>query len=137
MDTGYLLIGLLAVNAIAVGALVPTILELRRTSAQTTKFIGEMEQQLGATLKEAEETLRSIRAVTDDVGAVTGSARRLTESVSDTVLHVQHAAQGIDRTLLRAGSEVSALRAGIMAGLGALITNLLTRHSPKGDTRHE
>jgi hypothetical protein len=58
------------------------VLSMRRTSESMEAFFRNTEGNLNAALLELKETLESLKKITNDVGAVTGDVKRISNSVA-------------------------------------------------------
>lgn len=118
--------------AVAVGFLVPTLLELRRAAKETSLFLKETRESLKTTLAETEESLKNLREITEAVNSVTRDARAFTSALYDAAENVR-GLSGLAEELV---SDVSARISGIKAGLGTALEVLIKNFFKKEDA-HE
>lgn len=121
------LIIIAVVFALLAGFLIPVLLELRKAARELSEFLDTTGDSLKNTLRETDETLKSIRQVTDDVNAVTEDARELSSSLADAARNVRAVGELLDTTTLRARASAAGIKAGALAALGVLIKNLFKR----------
>jgi uncharacterized protein YoxC len=121
-------LGLIALAVLVLtGFIVYLILELKKTIASVRVSMESMEKVLLPTVEELQMNLKSVRKITDDVGVVTESVKGLSDSIramSDTVKQVSEAVSAITKT---SAVEASSIKAGIKAGFGYFINNILTK----------
>ncbi|MBF0558890.1 MAG: DUF948 domain-containing protein [Nitrospirae bacterium] len=112
-----LLLGILS----AIGVLIYTVFEIRKAAAALNATLKSTEERLNPVLVETEQFLRSVRKITDDVGAATDAARNIAESGNEIVSNLK-AISG----LLNALGEGLSLRAfGIKAGVKTALDVLI------------
>jgi uncharacterized protein YoxC len=125
LDIILLFIGL--VLAVAVAFLIPTLLELRRAAAQTTTFLKSTGESLDTSLKEIDDTMKSLREITENINTVTQDARNFSSSLVHLADDVKSVGESVHNLTSRTSRSVSSIRAGIMAACEVLIRNLITR----------
>ena len=102
------------------------------TADQALKEAGGVDQALKEAIGEISQNLRSLRAITDDVGAVTGDLKSFSGSVRD----VGHGVQGLTTNVKQISDLVQSLgketiasvcgvRTGIKTGFEVFLKNLL------------
>jgi uncharacterized protein YoxC len=109
------------------GFLIYLILELKKSTDSVRLSMESLEKVLIPTVEELQMNLKSMRKITDDVGVVTESVKGFSESIramSDNVKQVSEAVSTITKTSV---VEASSVKAGIKAGFGYFIKNLLTK----------
>jgi uncharacterized protein YoxC len=123
MDTVLLAI-IAATLLVLVLFIVPMTVELRKTLVLLSKYLDD---GLKPALEELEATLKSIRAISDDVGGITSDARE----VSQSVVEVGRTISAINGLLANVGLSASvravSLRAGVRAALEYLAKNLIRK----------
>jgi uncharacterized protein YoxC len=123
-----LFFGLIALAVLVLtGFIVYLILELKKTIASLRVSMESIEKVLLPAVEELQMNLKSVRKITDDVGVVTESMKGFSDSIrvmSDNVKQVSEAVSTITKTSV---VEASSVKAGIKAGFGYFIKNLLTK----------
>jgi len=118
-----LLIGFL----IAIGFFVYAALELKRISASLREFLKNTEDRMKPVLEETEQTLKSIRKVSDDIGDVTDNVRSFSGSMKEIAINLE-ALSSITGDLRQGVSlRVLGLKAGIKAATEVLIKQIKDR----------
>jgi uncharacterized protein YoxC len=125
MDTIFLAIIALCL-LVQVLFLVPMVVELRRALILLSKY---MDDGLKPALQELQETLKSLRGVSDDVGGITSDVREVSKSLAG----MAHTVSAVNAMLGAVGSSASARAAGLRAGIGAAIGYLAKNLIRKGD----
>lgn len=122
MGTGFFImaLGFLA----AIGFLIYASLEIRRAASAFKEFLKNTEERMKPVLEETEQTLKSLRNVSDDVGTATENVRNFSDAVYEIVDNVR-ALSGIVSDL-RGGVNLRVLgvKAGIKAALNVLIRQI-------------
>ena len=123
--------------AFLVGVIIFIIImfELRGAIKELKKLIGTTERSMKPTFIELQETLKSTRnfidninEVTEDVRVFSGSVKEVGEgvkSVSENVKRVSTLAENLTYLTM---AEVSGLKAGVKAGLFAILKNLFKQN---------
>jgi len=96
-------------------------IQLKRVADSITAFFAAAESRINPVLKEAEETLKSIRTVSDDVGSVTSSVKDISGTISELAFKIKTFGLLTDEIQNRLSVRVSALKAGIKAATGVLL----------------
>lgn len=104
---------LCVVVSLAVIFLIPAIVELRRTVARASD-----------SLKELEETLRSVRGVTDKINQITGDVTSISGGISGAAHDLRETTRNMEKLVGRLARQFSGVRAAISAAAGILINNL-------------
>jgi uncharacterized protein YoxC len=125
MDT-FLLAIIAVCLLVQVFFLVPMLVELRRALVLLSKY---MDDGLKPALQELQETLKSLRNVSDDVGGITSDVREVSKSVAG----MAHTVSAINGLLEAVGSSASVRAAGLRAGIRAAIEYLARNLIRKGD----
>lgn len=112
-----LLFGILS----AIGVLIYTIFEIRKAAAVLNSTLKSTEERLNPVLGETEQFLRSIRKITDDVGAATDAARNIAEAGNDIVTNLR----ALSRLLNEFGEGLSLKAFGIKAGVKTALDVLI------------
>jgi len=108
------------------------IMRLMDTVRALSKFIESSDQALKEAIGEISQSLRSLRTITDDVGAVTSDLKSFSGSVRD----VGHGVQGLATSVKQLSDLVQSLgketiasvcgvRAGIKTGFEVFLKSLL------------
>jgi uncharacterized protein YoxC len=122
-----ILLAIVVILAVAVGFIVSTLIELKKTAAQATMFLKSAEETLASTLEETTETLKSVRNITEDINTITSDTRALSSSLGKVADNVSGVTKTIDKVTSRTTGKFSALRAGIAAGVSVITHALISR----------
>lgn len=129
--TDILLIIISLVLAVAVGFLIPVLVEMKATAKELIKLFKTNEETLNQTLDELRETLKSVRGVADDINGITSDARTFSRSIADIGHHVEEIGKSLDVLTSKASARVSGLKVGALTALDVLIHNLAKRGDGK------
>lgn len=112
---------------IVVGFLIYAFNELKKITVALREFLKNTEERLTPLLEEAEQSLKSFRNVSNDIGIVTENARHFTGAIYEIAANLRVFSALIDD--LREGVSLRALgvRAGIKAALGVLIKEIMKK----------
>ena len=133
MGANEIFFGLITAAIIAlVVFLIWFIMRLMNTVRALSKFIESADQALKEAIGEISQNLRSLRTITDDVGAVTSDLKSFSGSVRD----VGHGVQGLAANVKQLSDLVQSLgketiasvcgvRAGIKTGFEVFLKSLL------------
>ncbi|MBU2622957.1 MAG: DUF948 domain-containing protein [Proteobacteria bacterium] len=105
----------------AVFLLIYSSLQIKKAATALNDFIAATDLKINPVLKEAEETLKSIRAVYDDIGSATSNIRNISGALSDVALQVRTLGLLTEGMQDRIGVRITGLKAGIKAALGVLL----------------
>lgn len=106
-----------------IGLLIYAIFEMRKAVAALNSSLKSTEERLNPVILETERFLRSIRSITDDVGAVTYSARNIAEAGSDVIINLR----ALSCLINDIGEGVSLKAFGVKAGVKTAINVLLNQ----------
>ncbi|MBZ0156444.1 MAG: DUF948 domain-containing protein [Alphaproteobacteria bacterium] len=112
---------------VAVGFLVYALLEMRRVAAALEEFIKRTESSLIPVLLETEQTLRSMRKVSDDVGIVTENVRDISGAAQDIVVNLRMLSGLLNAAEEGVNSRVSGMKAGLRTAFGVLLQQIRER----------
>ncbi|MCL5061925.1 MAG: DUF948 domain-containing protein [Nitrospiraceae bacterium] len=112
-----MIVGFLA----AIGFLIYASVEIRRAANTFKEFLKNAEERLNPVIEEAEQTLKSLRKVSDDVGTATENVRNFSGAMHEIVDNVR-VLSGIVSDLREGLSlRVLGVKAGIKTALNVLI----------------
>lgn len=112
-----------------VAFLIYASLEIRRAAASLSEFLKRTDENLKPVMHEAEQTLRSLRDVTDDVGVVTDNIRRLSGALYETADNIRAVSNVVNEFRDGMSLRVSAIKTGVRVALGVLINEIKQRRS--------
>jgi len=127
MTTLLLSIITLACVALVI-VLIYVLLEVRVATRKLEQFISTSESSLKPTFDELPDTIRSIRYIAENIETVTDDVKTLSGSVRTVGKNIQLTSGYIEEIASSSSVQISGLRAGIRAGLYALVNNVLTKH---------
>lgn len=110
VSVGFFMIVLIFL--VAIGFLIYALIELKKIGANLKEFLKITEERMLPVLSEAQQTLRSVRKVSDDIGVVSENAKTLSDAATDIVVNLR-----IMSMLVRDLREGIIVRtSGVMAG---------------------
>lgn len=121
--TDIILIIIAVIIAVAVGFIISTLIELKRTAARATIFLESTGESLNSALNEISETTKGIRGIIEDISTVTHEAKSLTSSLDDFATSLK----GVGEHLEGATGKLAAIKVGIMTAVDAFMKNLIFR----------
>jgi len=101
--------------------LIYSFIQIRKAANALTDFLAATDLKINPVLKEAEETLKSIRMVTDDIGTATSNIRNISVALSDVAIQVRTLGLLTEDLQYRLAVRITGLKAGIKAALGLLL----------------
>ncbi len=101
--------------------LIYSSIQIKKAADAITAFLAATELKINPILKEAEETLKSIRTVSDDIGSVTSSVKNISGTISGLAFKIKTLGLLTDGIQNRLSVKISALKAGIKAATGVLL----------------
>jgi hypothetical protein len=107
----------------AAGFFVYCTFQFRQVTLAVTEFCRETDEKLTPVLIETEKTLRSLRVISDDVGAITGNVREVSDAVSDVAVNIRAIGWLIGDVREQVVLQAHGIKAGVQAALGMLIKN--------------
>jgi uncharacterized protein YoxC len=110
-----------------IGFLVYCAAQIRKVTLTVTVFCKNTDAKLAPLLEETEKALKSIRIVTDDVGAITGNFRQVGDAVGDVAVNIRAISAMIGDVGDQLSLKFHGIRAGVQAALGMLIKNAADR----------
>lgn len=109
--------------------LIYSFIQIKRAADAIAAFLAATELKINPVLKEAEETLKSIKTVSDDIGSATSSIKDISGTLSELAYKVKTLGILIDGIQNQLSGRISALKAGIKAATGVLL-----KHEKKGES---
>ena len=107
--------------------LIYAIFEMRKAAAALNASLKGTEERLDPFISEAEQFLRSVRKVTDDVGAVTGAAHNIAEAGNDLAINLKALNSLVNSLSGGLSLKVFGLKAGAKAAINVFINQLRER----------
>ena len=101
--------------------LIYSFIQIKKAGDAITAFLAATELKINPVLKEAEETLKSIRTVSDDIGSVTSSVKNVSGTISELAFKIRTLGLLTDGIQNQLYVRISALKAGIKAATGVLL----------------
>jgi uncharacterized protein YoxC len=125
ISAGFFILALCLFTAL--GLLVYAIFEIRKAVVALNSSLKSSEERLNPVILETELFLKGVRRITDDVGAVTYTARSIAEAGSDVVVNLK----ALSSLLIDVGEGLSlkafGLKAGVKTAINVLINQLKER----------
>ncbi len=103
--------------------LIYTIVQIKKASAALTDFLSATDLKFNPVIKEAEETLKSIRTVSDDIGSATSNIRNISGALSDLSHKINSLGLLIESLHDLLSIRISGVKAGIAAARNVLFDN--------------
>ncbi len=107
--------------------LIYSFIQIKRAADAITAFMAATELKINPVLKEAEETLKSFRTVSDDIGSVTSSVKNISGTISELAFKIRTIGLLTDGIQNQLSFRISAFKAGIKAA-----TNVLLKREKEG-----
>lgn len=101
--------------------LIYSFIQIRKAADAISAFLASTELKINPVLKEAEETLKSIRTVSDDIGSVTSSVKDISGTISELAFKIKTLGLLTDGIQDQLSVKISALKAGIKAATFVLL----------------
>jgi len=120
----FLTIGFFIIVVVVVAAFVffiYTAAQLKKMAVRLDTFCSTTEESLKPVLEETEKTLKSVRTVTDNIGAVTGDIREVTEAASEVADNIRAVSMIVTDVREQVSLKTHGVMAGIQAALGVLM----------------
>ncbi|BCB96706.1 hypothetical protein JZK55_16280 [Dissulfurispira thermophila] len=108
----------------AIVFLIYASLEIRRAAQAFREFLKNTEEKINPVMEETEQTLKSLKKVSDDVGTVTENARNFSSALYEIVNNIRAISNVVHDVREGVSLRVLGLRAGIKTALEVLIKNL-------------
>ena len=105
----------------AVFLLIYSSLQIKKAATALTDFLVATDLKINPVLKEAEETLKSIRTVYDDIGSATSNIRNISGALSDVAVQVRTFGLLTEGMQNQLAVRITGLKAGINAALSVLL----------------
>ena len=112
---------------IAIGFLIYTILEIKRAAAELNVSLKNTEERLSPLIHEAEQLMSSVRGITDNIGAVTSTARNLAEAGNDIAVNLRALSSLVNEFGEGLSLRAFGLKAGFRTALDVLIDQIKAR----------
>jgi len=100
---------------------------MRKAVAALNSSLKSTEERLNPVILETEQFLKSVRRITDDVGAVTDAARNIAEAGSDVVINLKVLSSLLNNLGEGLSLKAFGLRAGVKTAMNVLINQLKER----------
>jgi uncharacterized protein YoxC len=120
--TAGFFIGVAAVIAV-LGLVFYCVVQLKSLVETVNEFCRNTDARLSPVLEETEKTLRSVRVITDDVGAITGNVREVTDAVCDVADNIRAIGNLIGDVREQVSLKALGVKAGIQTALALLLKN--------------
>ncbi|MCL5238289.1 MAG: DUF948 domain-containing protein [Nitrospirae bacterium] len=112
---------------VAIGMLSRAIMDIRRLAATINEFVKNTEERLTPVLIETEQTLKSFRKISDDVGTVTENVRGLSDVVYEIVVNLKTVSNLVNSFGEGVSLRASGIREGVKTALNVLIRQIKER----------
>ena len=99
-------------------------IQLKKMVECLNDFCKTTDERLKPVLEETEKTMKSIRAVTDNVATVTGNIKEVSEAASDVAENIRAVSMIIDDV----GDQISIRTRGIVVGVQTALGVLMKHH---------
>lgn len=98
-----------------------SFIQIKKAATALTDFLAATDLKINPVLKEAEETLKSIRTISDDIGSATSNIRNISGALSDMAVQVRTFGLLTEGLQNQFAVRITGLKAGIKAALGVLL----------------
>jgi uncharacterized protein YoxC len=119
LSTGFILVAITFLASVSF--IIYYFIQIKRAADAITAFLAATELKINPVLKEAEETLKSIRTVSDDIGSATSSVKDISGTLSELAFKIKTLGLLTDEIQNRLYVRISAFKAGIKAATGVLL----------------
>jgi uncharacterized protein YoxC len=99
------------------------IIQLKKMLETVNDFCRHTDAKLTPVLEETEKTLKSVRVITDDVGAITGNIRDVSDAVCDVADNIRAVGCLISDVREQVSIKALGVKAGIQTALALLLKN--------------
>lgn len=113
---------------IVVFLMIYTIVQIKKASVALADFLAATDLKINPLIKETEETLKSIRTVSDDIGFATSNIKNISGTLSDLSNKVN--ALGLLAESLH--DQLSIRASGVKAGIAAALNVLFDKRKKGG-----
>ncbi len=108
----------------AVVFIVYVAIELRKAAATLNSFLKMAEDKMAPVLEEAEQSLKNIKKISDDVATVTASVKTISFALSDTAQNIRNLSNIVEEVRKGVSLRVLGLKTGIKTALNVLIQEI-------------
>ncbi len=108
---------------VAIWFLIRAIEDIRQLTGTINGFVKNTEERIAPILLEAEQTLRSMRKVSDDVGTVTENVRGLSDAAYEIALSLK----AVSNVVNGLGEGVSLRAAGVKEGIRTALNVIINQ----------
>ncbi len=122
--TESLIIVMSVILVLAIGFLIYTLMEVRKAATELREFLSTKGESLDVTLKEADTTFKSARAITDSINEMAYDAKNISHRLSDTAKSIGSVAHAVGGASARTKLSTIALGAGIKAAFDVLSSKM-------------
>jgi|WetSurMetagenome_2_1015567.scaffolds.fasta_scaffold00054_25 hypothetical protein len=105
------------------GFLVFFAIQIRHITVTVTDFCRHTDEKLMPALEETEKTLKSIRVVANDMGAITANMREVTDAVCEVAVNIRAVSSLVNDVREKVSLKTLGIKAGVQAALGMLLKN--------------
>lgn len=120
-DLFYIVIAVIAV--VVSGFLIAALIEVRAAAREAATLLKTAETTIKPTMEELDETLKSLRNVSDQFGGVTEDVRQFSSAVSDVGGNIRD----INKVIGILPARAAWISAGIKAALKVLAGNIIKK----------
>ncbi len=130
MDQSWIIIMSLGVSVgvigflVVVGFIVYASIEIRKAAKTFNGFLIRTEERIKLVLQEAEQSLKSIRNVSDDMRTVTENVRNFTGAMNEITTNLKIISNIVNELKEGASLRILGIKAGVRAALNVLIKEL-------------
>jgi len=115
---------------VMVGFLISLIIELKKTARALREWLKTTEELTRPTFEELQQSLKSVRDVSDDINTVTTDIKTFSGALKDTGQNIKTLSTLLEQVTSSTLIKASGLRAGIRTALEVLLSNIFLK---KGD----
>ncbi len=111
----------------AIGFLIYASLEIRKAAQTFKEFLKNTEERINPVLEETEQTLKSLRKVSDDMATVTENARNFSGALYEIVDNLRALSSIVHDVREGVSLRVLGVKAGVKTALNVLIKELMNK----------
>ncbi|HTZ18255.1 MAG TPA: DUF948 domain-containing protein [Dissulfurispiraceae bacterium] len=119
LSIGFFIVVIVVVAAFVF--FVYTATQLKKMAVRLDDFCRTTDERLKPVLEETEKTMKSIRVISDNIGAVTGDIREVTGAAADVADNIRAVSMIVTDVREQVSLRTHGIMAGIQAALGVLM----------------
>lgn len=115
----------------AVFFIVYASVELKRAATSLSHFLKITEEKINPILEEAEQSLKNIKKISEDIGTVTDNVKNISYALNETVTNIRNLSNIVEEIRKGASVRLMGFKAGIKTALNVLIHEISSKKLKK------